>query len=136
MGLVRFLGALIYSLVSSFVIWMLFNWLVPWLMSFGWLALIIYWILAGGLVGATFKYISAMITMPLFMMTAQSRLGAFAAGLVYCVAGAYTVLIPWLLPMNYRLVTVIIGVSLSLTAFSIFAGAVGRIWSRRGGAVR
>lgn len=127
-SIVRFLGAVAYALVSSFLIYLLFSWLVPWLMGFGWLALIIYCILAFGLIAATLRYVSAMITLPLLMMTAQSRLGSLLAGVVYCVAGVYTVLLPWIQGMPYRLVTVIIGVSLSLTALSIFTGAVVQIW--------
>lgn len=130
MSIIKFLGAFAYAVLSSCMIYLVFSWLVPWLMGFGWLALIIYWLLAGGLIAATLRYISAMITLPLFMMTAQSRTGALIAGLVYCLAGVYTVLIPWMQNMPYRLVTVIIGVSLSLTAFSIFAGTVSLVWSQ------
>ncbi len=130
MGIIKFLGAFAYAVLSSCMIYLVFSWLVPWLMGFGWLALIIYWLLAGGLIAATLRYICAMITLPLFMMTAQSRAGAFLAGLVYCLVGVYTVWIPWIQNMPYRLVTVIIGVSLSLTALSIFGRTVFLVWSQ------
>lgn len=121
MKFLKFLGALLYAFVSSYLIWLLFYFLVPWLMSFGWIALIIYWILAGGLIAATLKFVSSMITVPLFVLVGGSRISGFIAALIYAFVGIVTVLLPWNLDIPYRLVTIIIGVSLSLTALSIFS---------------
>lgn len=124
----QFVGAVFYAVISAYLVWIVFYWVTPWLMGFGWIALILYWIFAFGLIAWTLKFISFLITYPLFMMVGNNKSAGVVASLVYLCVGGWTILLPWMQAGPYTLVRIIIGVSLSLTAFSIFAMTLNLIW--------
>lgn len=127
MGFIKFVFAILYTLVSAYLIWLLFYWLVPWLMGFGWLAAIIYWILAFGLIAATFKLLSGLIASPLFGLVGRNKFSGVFAIVIYALFAVSAVLLPWMQPMKYRLITIIIGVSLSLTALSVYGAVINTV---------
>lgn len=127
MGFIKFVFAILYTLVSAYLIWLLFYWLVPWLMGFGWLAAIIYWILSFGLIAATFKLLSGLIASPLFGLVGRNKFSGVFAIVIYALFAVSAVLLPWMQPMKYRLITIIIGVSLSLTALSVYGAVINTV---------
>ena len=115
-----FIGSAIYGIILSYLLWLIFYFLTPWLMGFGWTALILYSLFAGGLITSIVGGLSTLISLPLFLMS-KNKVSKIIPALALAFHGYSAVAMPWHIGTGGRFVTFIIALSISFTAFSIFA---------------
>ena len=121
-GFLCFFGSAVYGLVASYLIWLMFHFFIPWFMSFGWTALIIY----AGLFSIITGGLSSIIAMPIYLMSNGRNYCKWIPIICFVFFGFSACRLPWGLDMEYTSVKYIMGVALSITIVSIY---IGLIWA-------
>lgn len=119
-----FITVTIYGVVAAAILWYLFHLATPWLMSFGWIAVIIYYVFLFGLIPSVFGFIGNLLFMPILKLV---RIAPSSTYLPICALlweGFYAAKYPWTLDIEYTLVKIIIAISITLAAISVFAGLI------------
>lgn len=125
------MGSALYSIIISYVIWLAFHLVTPWLMSFGWIALIIYWIFASGVISGLIGGLSIFIFYPLDAMVRIFKHGRYIPALVLLFFGYSSVVMPWNLNITYSIVKIIMACSLSFTAATIFFSLIASLFNSK-----
>ncbi len=118
-----FIGAAIYSALVSYLIWIIFRYLTPWLISWSWLAIIIYLILANGLIFSLIGGICRGLAIPLFPLCDIASSSKYLPILFLAVGGCCSVAIPWRLhPQGFK--EILIAIDVTIMVLSIFIGII------------
>ncbi|MFV0587149.1 hypothetical protein [Bacteroides reticulotermitis] len=116
-----FIGSAIYGIIFSYLLWLMFHLLTPWLMSFGWLAAILYCFFALGLIAGILGGLSSLLCFPLYRMVSICDSAKYIPVVFLVLCGLSAVALPWQLDIEYSLVKILIAFSISLTAFAVFS---------------
>lgn len=129
MAILKFLGAALYGIISSYIIWLLFYLLTPWVMSFGWGGVIVS-VLCGSILAGVFLSICTLIFSPMLLMidNTPSKIIPSIAMLFH---GYSSVMLPWRLDMNYGTPKIILGITVTGVALVLFITAIQVIWANR-----
>lgn len=119
-----FLGTLIYGVLFSTIIYLLFHFLTPWLMSWGWVAVILYWIFALGFISSILSSVFAFISIPFMYMIPKCSVGRYTPIFFLIIAAYNSIVEPWQLDMDYTVVKYVIAFSISSTAFAAFLSTI------------
>lgn len=111
MNILKFLGALLYSVVVYYVMWLFFNWLTPYVMSISWGWFIVYLLIAGGAVSMFVASIASLIVIPLVLLSRECKAAKYAPVVFGLFFGFSSVRLPWLLDIEYGILQWILGVS-------------------------
>ncbi|MDR0938513.1 MAG: hypothetical protein LBN29_04010 [Mediterranea sp.] len=123
--MICFLGAAVYGIVAAYLLWLVFYFLSPWLMSFGWLAVILYVIFALGLIGGLIGWIASLIWAPLLLLLRNSwPISKVIPVIALILFGISAIILPWRMDMGYSLVKIVIAISLSITALITFGSLI------------
>ena len=119
-----FIAVTIYGCVAARLLWYLFHLATPWLMSFGWVAVIIYFIFLMGFIPSVFGFLGTMLYMPIMNLIRLAP-SSICLPVIFLIAdGFYSAREPWILDMDYELVKIIIAISISLAAVSTFLSLI------------
>lgn len=116
-----FLAVTIYGCVAAQLLWLLFHYATPWLMSFGWIAVIIYYIFLFGMIPTLFGFAGTLLFMPISKLVSIAPASKYLPIWFLIVDGFLSAKEPWVLDIDYELVKIIIAISISLAAISTFA---------------
>ena len=119
-----FIAVTIYGCVAARLLWYLFHIATPWLMSFGWIAVIIYYIFLLGLIPALFGFLGMVLFMPVMPLIRIAPSSIYLPILFLIADGFYSAREPWILDIDYELVKIIIGISITLAAVSTFISLI------------
>jgi len=119
-----FITVTIYGCVAARLLWYLFHLATPWLMSFGWVAVIIYVLFLFGLIPSLFGFLGTMIYMPIMRFIRLAPSSIYLPILFLLADGFFSAREPWVLDIDYTLVKIIIGISISLAAISTFISLI------------
>lgn len=120
MALVKSLGAIILSVVLSFLIYLLFYFATPWLMSFGWGGFAVWFCIGNTIVGFLI-WILNFVSAPIYSMVKGLKVPATICSVILAGFGIYTMLLPWFLDMDYLTVNKLMGINISIDIIGIFA---------------
>lgn len=121
---VCFLGTMLYGALFASVLYSLFHFLTPWLMSWGWTAVALYWIFALGFISSVLSTIFAFISIPFVYMIPKCKIARYIP-IFFLITVAYNSIIsPWQLDIEYTVVKYVIAFSISSTAFAAFLTAI------------
>ncbi len=122
-GLLCFFGSAVYGLVASYLIWLMFHFFIPWFMSFGWIALIIYVMFLGSSLIIT-GGLSSIVAMPIYLMSNGRNYCKWIPIICFVFFGFSACRLPWGLDIEYTLVKYIIGGALSITVVLIYISII------------
>lgn len=126
MNLLKFLGAALYSIVFSHIVWVVFHFLTPWIMGYAWTAVIVFLVLGTSIIGGFIALCSVLLS-PLTKLinNTASKIIPTLAMLFY---GYSTIMLPWRLDMEYSAVKIILGGLISIDALILFGAILYFIW--------
>ncbi len=130
MKLLKIIGAFVYAVLASYLIWLLFHWLTPLVMSFStiWKLLLLVLVFEPIIVGLLISA-AAIIATPVFMLlkntSAAAKVLISIPFLFHCFSSAR---LPWLLDIPYNAIPVIIAISISISALCIFGAIVSAVF--------
>lgn len=119
-----FIGSALYGAIIPCLLWLLFYSLVPWLMSFGWTAVILYWIFAFGLIVSLLGGIFGFAYLPLLYMTSKCKAAKIIPILSTLFFGYCSIVLPWKVDIDYSLVKIVIAISLTFTILALYITSV------------
>ncbi len=123
-----FIGAALYGFIESYILWLVFSYFTPWLMSWSWFAIIVYCVVATGLIGGLVTGFSALISIPLFKICKVSKACRYLPMLFLAFYGYKAVALPWQMsPHGIR--EIVIAISISLTAVALFVTLIITLWN-------
>lgn len=127
MAILKFLGASIYGIVASYLIWLLFYFITPWVMSFGWGGVIVS-VIAGSLLVGAFLSICALVLSPMMGMI-DNTVSKIIPTLAILFYGYSSVKLPWGLELDYTLPKIILAITISGVALTVFFSALQVVWT-------
>lgn len=126
--ILQVIGTMLYGLVSSYLIWLLFYFITPYIMGASWFVIILYVLFAGGLVTAITTSIATLLSVPNFFFMGNNKL----AKIIYCIFclfwGYSSITLPYQLDVSFGVKEWILAISISLTAFSIYISLICAAW--------
>lgn len=115
------LGTIIYSSIAGYILWLLFYWMTPFIMSFGWFMLILYIVIAGGLISQLISNLGMILLIPMRYLLKDCSIAKVINVLCMISFGFSAVRLPWGLDIEYGLLQYIIAASLSITFIVTYA---------------
>ena len=114
------IGTLIYSVVASYLLYLLCAWLTPYVMAANLFLFLVYIFLGFGLIGAIIGFASQILAVPMVLLTSNNMVAKIINLLPFLFFGFLSVCMPWQLDIQYKFLHVLIAISLSLTYLVTF----------------
>lgn len=130
MKILKFIGSAILGIVISYLLWLIFHFATPWVMSFGWIGVIVSIICASFITGI-FASICSWVLLPLMLMVDNfaSKILPTVAMLFHGFSAARQV---WGLDMEYTASKITLGIILTILVVAVFVSAIQCIWANPG----
>ena len=109
------LGAIVYSSISGYVLWLLLYFITPFVMGFGWFMLILYIFLAGGLISGLISSLGMILLVPTKYLFQDCVTAKMINALCMFGYGFSAARLPWGLDIEYGVLQYILAVSLTVT---------------------
>lgn len=117
----RFIGSILYGLIMYYLMWLFFDWIIPFIMLHTtWALFIVYLLFAGGFVSIFMATISSYVIIPLSILSSKCKYAKYAPiplGLIWCY---FSVKIPWCINMDYGVLQWILAISLTIIVLITF----------------
>lgn len=122
--ILKVLGTMTYGMLSSYLIWLFFWWITPYVMSASWLMLILYLFLAGGFLSMIAAFVAGMLSVPMgFLM--KDNMAAKVIYTILCLIWGYSsCALPFHLDMEFGVRQWILAIMLTGTALCTFASLI------------
>lgn len=121
MRFLKSVGLLFYGLISSYLLWLLFYWLTPYVMSVGWGGFILYMLLAGGLVTGIVGSAATLLAYPVAVWFNDAyKPVKWICAIFFVFHGFSAIMLPWRLDIDYTFLKILIAVLYGITALISF----------------
>lgn len=123
--LLCFVGAIAYSAVISYILFLIIALIDKWVLGFSWLGFILFSSLGLSIVLGCSYGLAMFISIPMNKMIKICPAAKWIPLLTYVVNGIYYCIVPWQGgPHNYTLLTTLLALTCSVVSISLFAGAI------------
>lgn len=112
--LLQCVGSLVYGTIASYLLWLFFWWITPYIMSVGWFLFFVYIILAGGFVSILIGAINSLLAIPMMFLVKDNIVSKIICSLLFGYFLIQSICLPWQLDMQYGLLQWIIAISLTI----------------------
>lgn len=119
-------GLSIYSLIVSYLIWLLFLISIPRIMSFGWAGIVIYWFV-GGLMLMPAAVIGVIASIPIAKY-ANNLAVKIISTVFFLFHGFSAIRLPWGGDIDYNFSEIVMGIFLSLATVVLLGCLMYGIW--------
>lgn len=114
------IGSLIYGAVMYYILWLLFYWITPYIMSVSWMGFLIYLFVAGGAISMFVGSVANIIGIPLIFLCKNCNASKYAPILFGLIFGYSSIRLPWTLDMEYGILQIILAILTSITILISF----------------
>lgn len=122
--ILSFLGGLCYSVVVSYLMWLLFYFVTPFLMRFGWKALVLYLVLAAGTIPMLFIPLFTYAWAPVILLIRNCKAVKFVSAIPLLLFGYSAVADVWRLSIVYSGSKVAIAIAVSVMIATFFISLI------------
>lgn len=129
MNILKFIGSALYGAIASYVIWLLFYWVTPWVMSFGWGGVVIS-IICGTFIAGAFMSLCSLILCPLSFMT-DNNASKIIPTILMLFNGFSSARLAWGVDVDYTAPKIVLAITLTILAIVIYITAIQGIWAKR-----
>lgn len=113
--------SLIYGIIASYLLWLLFYWITPYIMRINSILFMILFFVFGILILISFfKSVSALLLLPIMFITRNNVSAKFMILPSFLFHGFSAVKLPFGLSMHYGFIQWFVGIELSLIIFFVF----------------
>lgn len=119
-----FIGSIIFGLLLSYLIWLGFHYLIPWVICFKWIWLVVYWAVVSSIIVSFFTFLSGIIIMPLILMITKCAAAKWIPIVTMLIFTFFSVRDVWTLNVAYNFREVIAAISLTLTIISFYVSLI------------
>lgn len=116
----KFIASVLYGMLMSYLMWLLFYWLTPIVMSLSWGWFIAYLFIAGGSVSLFVGGITYFLAMPWMMLGAECKSAMYAPIPFLLFFGYFAIKLPWDFGDNWGILQWMLGLSLTITILITF----------------
>ena len=121
MRFLKSVGLLFYGLIASYLLWLLFYWLTPYVMSVGWGGFILYMLIAGGLVTGIVGSAATLLAYPVAIwFDGAYKPIKWICAVFFVFHGFSAIMLPWRLDIDYSFLKILIAVLYGITALISF----------------
>lgn len=121
MRFLKSVGLLFYGLIASYLLWLLFYWLTPYVMSVGWGGFILYMLIAGGLVTGIVGSAATLLAYPVVAwFDGAYKPVKWVCAIFFVFHGFSAIMLPWRLDIDYSFLKILIAVLYGITALISF----------------
>ena len=114
MKLLKFIGALLYGAIIYYLLWLLFNWMTPYVMNISWGWFIAYILIAGGLVSILVGQVVTWLAIPMVFLVKGCKAAKYPQILFGLFFGYSSLKLIWALYADYGLLQWILAISLTI----------------------
>lgn len=133
MKFIKLLLSIPYVLLVAWLLKLVFIWLIPIAMNISWGWLIVYLLIAGGLVPMVIGAIVSALSIPNFWLTNENKLAKFFSSVIYGVVGISTSIIPWANGISsFGVLRWIVAISLTLLILYSYGSLIGSMYLKTG----
>lgn len=118
------LGTMTYGMISSWLIWLFFWWITPYVMSASWLLLILYLFLAGGLLSMIAAFVAGMLSVPMSYLMKDNMAAKVVYTILCLIWGYSSCALPFHLDISFGIRQWILALMITGTALCIFASLI------------
>lgn len=124
-GILKFIGSAVYGIIFSYLLWLAYYFVMPYIMSLSKGVAIIIYVFAGTLITGLFISACALLLIPLLIMATHwiSKILPLIALLCF---GYASIMLPWEFDINYNSMNIAIGIfmdiSIAVMYISIITG--------------
>lgn len=120
MKVLKYVGALFYSLLMYYLLWLFFYWVTPFVMGLSWKLLIVYLFIAGGLFTILTAQLSVFLCMPFALLVKGIKPPKYLPALFGLFFGYSSVKLPWIMDFEYGVLQWILALSLTGLVLKVF----------------
>lgn len=123
--ILSFIGGLLYSVAISYLLWLLFHFLTPFLMSFEWKGFIYYMIFGGGILTSILLLLCIIAMEPTKSLVGRYKIIKIVSVISLLLFGFSSVADVWRLDVVYSEAKLSIAISVSIMIAIIFIFLIG-----------
>ena len=124
------IASALYSLAMCVALWFIFHYATPWILSFGWFAVILYWIFIPGTLTVCLNSAATFMLIPLMRLRSMSRYAGIIPMLLFIAFAIVIVIMPWQMIEEYTFLRIILALSIDGTALALFGALAGIMGTR------
>lgn len=109
-----FIGSALYGILMSYLMWLLFYWLTPIVMSLSWGWFVVYLFVAGGFVSLLIANVTYLLSVPWGYLVQKSKLARYAPIPFLLFFGYSAIKLPWSFGSNWGALQWMLGLSLTV----------------------
>ena len=94
-ALFSIIASALYSFAMCAVLWVIFHYATPWILSFGWFAVILYWIFIPGTLTVCLNSFTTFMLIPLHRLRAMSRYSGLIPMLMFIAFAIVFLVMQW-----------------------------------------
>ncbi|MBP3630590.1 MAG: hypothetical protein J6J23_03775 [Clostridia bacterium] len=113
--ILQILGTLIYSVIASYLLWLLFLWAIPFVMDVGWAWLLLYLMFVGGFITVCLTLMNSIVGIILIPLTRNNIVSKIINIFPFVFHGYSAIRVVWTLDMEYGFLQWILGVASTIT---------------------
>lgn len=123
--ILKVFGAFVYSLLSAYLLWLLFCWATPHLMSANWFMLVVYLCVSGGFLTGIVLLITNVLSIPVLFLRRNNIIAKITTVPAFLLFGYSSIRLPYNPDISFSVLQWIIAISISVTAFITFVSMIG-----------
>lgn len=118
--LLCYAGSIVYTSITSYLIWLLFFCLTKWAMTFGWTGVILSMVLGGVFLYVEIAFIISLLSFPLIYLCGVVNRVKWVSIAILSLSGLATAALPWTIADTGNLPNIMMSVLLTVSALLVF----------------
>lgn len=117
------LGTIIISPILAYLLWYLYYWATPYIMSINWFW---FWVLFFGnlsLIGISVQ-IGTFLSLPMAFLAKDNMVAKIINVIPTLIAGGFAICLPWSMDMEYGFLQILLAIVLSIDILLMFGGMI------------
>lgn len=117
-------GTFVYSTVAGYLLWLLFYWITPYVMGFGWMLMFGFIFIVGGLITPLALSANTALAYPIVFLMRDNKAARVINVFPLLFYGFSAARLPWGLDMEYGFLHYLLGISITITILISFGSLI------------
>ncbi len=123
--IIKIVGSIVISSITSYILWVLYFYAIPFVMNIGWKMFILYIFLFGGLMTAIISHVAAFLYYPLILASKGCKIAKYVSiPFIFYFVCLAPLKLPYSLNIDFSVLQWILAISLNILAVSTFISII------------